>query len=151
MSNSSWPPGLQHIRLPCPSPSSWVCSDSSSLSWWCYLTISSSAALFFCFQSFPASGSFPISPLFASGGQSIGVSALAPVLPMNIQGWFPLGLTFFSVHGTLMSLLQHHIWKYQFFGAQPSLWWNSHIRTWLLEKPITLICGICQQGDVSDS
>ena len=66
---------------------------SSSLSWWCYLTISSSAALFFCFQSFPASGSFPISRLFASGGQSIGVSALASVLPVNIQGWFPLELT----------------------------------------------------------
>ena len=79
------PHGLQHARAPCPSPSPKVCSNSCLLSCWCHLTISSSATLFsFCFQSFPASGSFPVSHLFASGGQSIGASASASVLPMNI-------------------------------------------------------------------
>ena len=88
------PHGLEHTRLPCPSLSPGVCSDSYPLSQWCYLTISSSAALFsFCLQSFPASGSFPMSRVFTSGGQNIGASASASVLPMNIQGWFPLGLT----------------------------------------------------------
>ena len=85
---------LQHARLPCPPLSSGVCSDSCPLSWWCCPTISSSSALFsFCPQSFPASGSFPMSQFFASGGQSIGASASASVLPMNIRGRFPLGLT----------------------------------------------------------
>ena len=91
MSNSFWPHGLQHARLPCPSPTAGACSNSCPLSWWCYLTISSSAALFSCLQSFPASGSFAMSWLFPSGGQSLGTSA--SVLPMNIQDWFPLGLT----------------------------------------------------------
>ena len=86
--------GLQYIRLPCTSLSPGVCSNSCLLSWWCYLTISSSATLFsFCFQFLPASGSFPMSQLFASDGQSIGSSASAKVLSMNIQVWFPLGLT----------------------------------------------------------
>ena len=84
--------GLQHARLPCPSLSPRLCSNSCSLSWWCCLTISSSVTLFSsCLQSFPPSGSFLMSWLIASGGQSIG--ALAAVLPVNIQGWFPLGLT----------------------------------------------------------
>ena len=91
-SDALWPCGLQPASLPCPSLSPGVCSDSRPLSWWCYLTILSSAALFsFCLQSFQASGSFPMSRLFASGGQSIGTSA--SVLPMNIQDWFCLGLT----------------------------------------------------------
>ena len=86
--------GLEHTRLPCPSLSPGVCSNSCPMSWWCYLTISSSVAGFsFCLQSFPASGSFPVSQLFESGGQSIRASASATVLPMNIQGWFPLELT----------------------------------------------------------
>ena len=95
MSDSSWPHGLQHAGPPDPSLSPRVCSNSCRLSrHWCYLTISSSATLFsFCLQSFLASRSLPMSWLFASGGQSIGTSASAPVLPMNIQGWFPLGLT----------------------------------------------------------
>ena len=92
----------------------------------------------FCLQSFSASGSFPVSLFFASGGQSIGVSASALVLPMNMWDWFPLGLT------GLISLLSKGlsrvfsnttVQKHQFFGTQPSLWSNSHIRTWLLEKP----------------
>ena len=102
--------GLQHIRLSCPSPSPRVCP--SSLHWWCHPTISSSVAVFsFCLQSFPAPGAFPMSQLFASGGQSIGV--LASVLPMSIQGWFPLrltGLIFFLSKG-LSRVLQHHSLK----------------------------------------
>ena len=93
MSDSLRPRGLLHARLPCPSLSPGVCSNSGSLSWWCHPTISSSVALFSsCHQSFPASLSFPMSQLLASGGQSIGVSASATVFPMNSQGWFPLGL-----------------------------------------------------------
>ena len=87
-----WPRGLQHARLPCPSPTPGACSDSCPSSWWCHPTISSSVIPFSsCLQSLPESGSFPRSQFFASGGQSTGTSA--SVLPMNIQDWFPLGLT----------------------------------------------------------
>ena len=111
MSNSLQPQGLQHARLPCPSPSAKSCSNSCPLSQWCHPTISSISVVPFssCLQSFPASGSFLMSRLFASNGQSIGAST--SVLPMNIQDWFPLGLNgliSFAVHGTLKSLLQHH-------------------------------------------
>ena len=89
-----WPHGLQHTRLPCPSPSPRACSNSCPLSQWCHPTISSSVVLFSsCLQSFPASGSFLMSRLFVSGGQSIGVSTSASDHPKNSQGWFPLGLT----------------------------------------------------------
>ena len=92
VSDSLWPHGLQHVRLPCPSPIPGACSNSCPLSWWCHLTISSNVIPFSsCLQSFPASESFPGSWLFTSHGQSIGVSASASVLPKNIQGWFPLG------------------------------------------------------------
>ena len=85
--------GLQHARLPCPLPSPGVCANSCLLNWWCHPIISSSVVPFSsCVQSFPASRSFPMSQLFASGGQRIRASASASVLPMNIQGWFPLGL-----------------------------------------------------------
>ena len=111
-----------------------------SLSWWCHPTISSSASLFSsCPKSFPASGSFPMSRLFTSGGQSIGASASTSVLPMNIQGWFPLGLTgLISLlsRGLSTVLSSTTIWKHQFFGTQPSLWSNSHIHTWLPERPV---------------
>ena len=104
MSHSSWPHRLQYARLPCPSPTPGVYSNSCPLSWWCHptislsqryhLTISSSVIPFSsCPQSSPVSGSFPMSQLFLSGGQSIGASASSSVLPMTIQGWFPLGLT----------------------------------------------------------
>ena len=93
MSNSFRHHGLQHTRLPCPSPSTIVCSNSCPLNWWCHPTISSSVIPFSsCLQSFPASGSFPICQLFASGDQSTGAAASASGLPVNIQGWFPLGL-----------------------------------------------------------
>ena len=100
---------LQHTRLLCPSLSSGVCSDSCPLSQWCHPTVSSSAVPFyFCLQSFPASGSFPMSWLFASGGRNIGASASASVLPMNIQDWFPLGWTGLISLQSKESLLQHH-------------------------------------------
>ena len=111
MSNSLWPYGLQHNRLPCPSLSPGVCSNSCPWSRWCPPTISSSIALFsFCPQFFLASGSCPMSQLFASGGQSIVASASASVLPTNIQDWFSLGLIslIFLPQGILNSLLQHH-------------------------------------------
>ena len=94
MSDSLWPHGLHHARLPCPSLSPRVCSNSCPLNCWCHPTISSSVVPFSsCFLSFPASRTFPVSQLFASGGQNIGASASASVLPMNTQGWFPLGWT----------------------------------------------------------
>ena len=124
MSDSLRPHGLQHTRLPYPSLSSGVCSNSCPLSRWCHPTISSSVTPFFsCLQSFPASGSFPMSWLFASGSQSIGASALALVLPMNIQVWFPWELTgLISLQSKGLSILfsSTTIWKHQYFGAQPS-------------------------------
>ena len=94
MSDSLRPHGLQHARLPCPSPTPGACSNSCPSSQWCHPTISSSGVPFSsCLQSFPASGSFPVSQLFTSGGQSIGVSASASILPVHIHDWFPIGLT----------------------------------------------------------
>ena len=132
------PYGLQHARLPCPSLFPGVCENSSPLSWWCHLIISSSVTLFSHPQSFPASGSFPVSQLFTSGGQSMGASTSASALPMNIQDWFPLGLTdLISLLSKGLSWIVYSttVWKHQFLGTQPSLWSNSHIHTWLLEKP----------------
>ena len=149
VSNSLQPHGLQHTRLPCPSLSPRVCSNSCPLSWWCHPTILTSLVPFSSFpQPFPASGSFPMSWFFASGGQSIGVSASASVLPMNIQDSFPLGLT------ALISCCPRicfsiTIWKHQFFGTQPSLWSNSHIHTWILEKPQLWHMDFYWQSDVS--
>ena len=111
MFDSLWPHGLQHVRLPCPSPSPGVWSNSCTLSQWCHPTISSSVIPFSsCLQSFPASGSFPMSSLFASGGQSTGVSASTSVLPINTQGWFRLGwIGWISLQSKgPSSLLQHH-------------------------------------------
>ena len=134
--------GLQYDRLPCPLPSSRACSNSCALSRWCHPTISFSVVPFSsCLQSFPASGSFPMSRLFASGDQNIRASALASVLPMNIQDWFPLALTgLISLQSKGLSRVFSNttVWKHQFFFisfAQLSLWSNSHIHTWLLEKP----------------
>ena len=115
-----------------------VCSNSCPLSQWCYLTISSSAAPFsFCLQPLPASGSFPVSQFFPSGSESIGASASALVLPVNIHGWFPLGLTDWICllsKGLSKVFSSTTIWKHQLFSVQPSLWSSSHIHTWVLEK-----------------
>ena len=123
----------------CPPLSPGVYPSSCLLDLWCHPTISSSVAPFsFCLPSFPPSGSFPMSQLFASGGQSTGASASASVLPVNIQGWFPSGLTgliFLQSKGLSRVFSNTTVWKHQFFGAQPSLWSNSHMHTWLLEKP----------------
>ena len=132
------PHGLQHASLPCPSLSPEVDSNSCPLSQWCYINILSSAALFFCLQAFLAPGSFPMNWLIASGGQSNGASASASVLPMNIQGWFPLGLTgltSFQSKRPSRVFSNTPVQKHQFFGAQASLWSNSYIHTWPLEKP----------------
>ena len=123
MSDSLQPRGLQHTRLPCPSPSPRACSDSCPLSRWCHPTILSFVIPFSCLQSFPASGSFLMNWLFTLGGQSIGASA--SVLPMNIEAWFPLGLTgLISLQSKRLSksLLQHHSSKLQFFSTQPSFY-----------------------------
>ena len=124
--------------LPCPSPTPEVYSDSCLLSRWCHPTISSSViSLSSCLQSFPVSGSFQMSQLVASGGHSIGISASASVLPMNIQDWFPLGWdSWISLQSKGLSRVFSNttVQKHQFFGAQLSLWPTSHIHTWLLEK-----------------
>ena len=132
--------GLQHARPPCSWLSPRVCWSSCSLNQWCYPTISSSATLFsFRLQSFPASGSFPMSQLFSSGGQSIGVSASASVLLMNTQDWSPLGWTgWISLQSKGLSRVfsSTTFQKHQFFSTQPYLWSNTHIRMWLLERPL---------------
>ena len=153
VSNSLWRHGLQHSRLSCPSLSSKVCLISWPLSWWCHPAISSSVSPFSsCLQSFLASGSFLMSQLFTSGGRSIGASALASVLPMNIQGWFSLGLT------GLISLLSKGlsrvfssttVQEFKFFGAQPCYgptltsvhdYWKNHSFDYT---------DLCWQSDVS--
>ena len=136
---SLWTHELQHTRLLSPPLSPGICSDSCPLNWWCHLTISSSAASFsFCLPSFPASGSFPMSWLFASGGQSIRGFSFS-ISPSNgYSCWFPVGLTGLNSlqsKGLTRVFSSTTIWKHQFFGAQPSLWSSSHIRTWLVETP----------------
>ena len=142
MSDSLQPHGLQHVRLPCPPLSSGVCSDSCPLSRWCYLTTSFCATPFsFCLRSFLASGSFPVSWIFASDGQSVEDSASESVPLMNIQGWFSLELTgLISLQSKGLSGIfsSATIWKHQFFGTHASLWFTSHVCTWLLGKPIAL-------------
>ena len=139
MCDSLWPHGLQHARFPCPPSTPRACSNSCPSCWWCHPTILSSVVPFSsCLQSFPASGSFPMNQFFESGGQSIGVSVSASFLPMNIQDWFPLGLTgLISWQSKCLSRVFSNttVQKHQFFSVQLSLWSNLHIHTWLLEKP----------------
>ena len=139
VSDSLQPHELQHARPPCPSQTPGVYSDPCPSSWWCHLAISSSVVPFsFCPQSLPASGSFPMSQLFTWGGQSIGVSASASVLPMNTQDWSPSGWTqWISLESKGLSRVFSNttVQKHQFFGAQLSSQSNSHIHTWPLEKP----------------
>ena len=133
-----WPHGLQHARPPCPSPTPRACSDSCPLSWWCHPTISSSVVSSSYLQSSPASESFQMSQFFSSGGQSIGVSTSTSVLPMNIQDWFPLGLTgLISLQSKGLSRVFSNttVQKHQFFSTPLSLYSNSHIHTWRPEKP----------------
>ena len=124
-SDSLWPHGLQQARLPCPSPTLGAYSNSCPSRQWCHPTISSSVVPFsLCFSSFPASGSFPISQFFASDDQSTGVSASTSVLQMNIQDWFPLGLTgWVSLQSKGLSRVfsTSTVQKHQFFGARLSL------------------------------
>ena len=129
-----WCHGLQHTRPPCPPLTPRVDSNSSALSWWSHPISSSIVPFFSCLQSFPASGSFPMGQLFASGNQSIEISDSASVLPMNIQGGFPLPLTgWISVQFKGLSRVFSNttVEKHQLFGAQLPLWSNTHIHTWL--------------------
>ena len=129
----------QHPRPPCPSPSPGAHPNSCPSSRWCHPAVSSSVVPFSsCPQSLPASSCFPMSQLFASGGQSIGVSASASVLPVNTQDWSPLGQTgWISLRSKGLSRVFSNttVQKHQFFGAQLSSQSNSHIHTWPLEKP----------------
>ena len=139
VSSSLQPYGLQHTRLPCPSPTPGAFSNSPPSSWWCHPTISSSIIPFSsCLQSFPTSGSFLRSQFFTSGGQSIGVLASASVLPMNIQNWFLLrltGLISLQSKGFSRVFSNTTVRKHKFFGIHLSLYSNYHIHTWLLAKP----------------
>ena len=145
MSNSLWCQGLQHARPLCPSPSPKYCPSSCSLHQWCHPAISFTDTLFsFCPQSFPASGTFPMSQLFASDDETAGVSGSASVLPVNIRGWSPLRLT------GLISLLCKGlsgvvsgttIWRHQFFSILPSLQSSSHNHTWPQGRPQPCLYG----------
>ena len=139
MSDSLWPHESQHTRPPCPSPTPGVYLNPSPSSQWCHPAISSSVIPFSsCPQSLPSSGAFPVSQLFTWGGQSIAVSALTSVLPVNTQDWSPLGWTsWISLQSKGLSRVfsSTTVQKHQFFGAQPSSQSSFHIHTWPLEKP----------------
>ena len=152
MSDSLWPHGLQHTRPPCPSPTPGVHSNSCALSQWCHPTITSSLVPFSsCLQSFPASGSFQMSQFFASGGQSIGVSASTLVLPMNIQDWFPLGWTgWISLLSKGLSTVfsnatvqKHQCFGTQFFIVQLSHPYMTTGKTIALKKDRPLLAKLC--------
>ena len=153
MSNSLRPRGLQHTRLPCPSPTPRAYLNSFPWSQWCQTTIPSSVISFSSHpQSFPASGSFQMSQFFALSGQSIGLLALELVLPMNIKEWFPLGLTgWISLQSKGLSRVfsSTTLWKHQFFSAQPSLWSNSR-HLYMTNHSFDHL-DLCWQSDVSAS
>ena len=139
VSNSLWPHESQHARPPCPPSTPGLHSDLRPSNQWCHPAISSSVLPFSSWpQSLPASKSFLMSQLFAWGGQSTGVSALASVLPKKSQGWSPLEWTgWISLQSKWLSRVISNttVQRHQFFGVQPSSQSNSHIHTWLLEKP----------------
>ena len=153
MSNSLRPHELQHARPLCPSPTLGVYSNSCPLSWWCHPAISSSVIPFSSWpQSLPASESFLVSQLFTWGGQSIGVSALASVLPNNTRDWSPLEWTgWISLQSKGLSRVFSNttLQKHQFFGAQLSSQSNFHIHTWPLEKPKPWLDELCWQSNIS--
>ena len=144
MFNSLWPHGLRYTRLLCSLLSHGVCPDSCPLSSWCHSTISSSVVPFSsCPQSFPASGSFPVNQLFSSGGKSIGASASASVLPMSIQGWFPLGLT------SLISLLSKRFLRvFSSTTVQKHCLWCSAFFMVQLSRPYMTVSGINSQNNI---
>ena len=134
VSDSLRPHGLQHARLPCPSPSPGVCSDSCPLSLWCHFIL----CHLFLPSIFPSIRVFSNESVLHISGQSVGASALASALPMNIQGWFPLGwIRWISLQSKEISRAFSNtaVQRHQFFGPQPYLWSSSHICTWLLVKP----------------
>ena len=139
LSDSLWPHGLQHTRPPCPSPTPGAYSNSCPLSQWCHPTISPSVIPFSsCLQSFPAPGYFPMSQFFTSGSWSYGASPSSSVLPVTIQDWFLLrltGLISLQPKGLSRVFSNTTVQKHHFFSTEPSLWSNSHIHTWPLEKP----------------
>ena len=153
VSDSLRPHESQYARPPCPSPTPWVYSNSYPSSWWCHLTISSSVVPFSsCPQSLPASGSFPMSQIFAWGGQSMGVSGSASVLPLNTQDWSPLGWTdWISLQPKGLSRVfsNNTVQKHQFFSSQLSSQSNSHIHTWSLENHSLDQTDLCWQSNVS--
>ena len=146
MSSSLWPQGAAAHQASLSFTISWSLLRLKSIEWWCHPAISSSVVPFSCCpQSFPASGPFPMSQLFTSGGQSIKSSASASALPKNIQDWIPLGLAgLISLlpKGFSRVLSSTTVQKHQFFGTRPSLWSNSYIHTWLLEKPQLWLHGL---------
>ena len=150
MSNSLRPHGLQHARPPCPSPTPRVYSNSRPLSQWCHPTISSSVIPFYsCLQSFPASGSFQMSQFFASGGQSIGASASASVLPMNIQDWFPLGWKYIHISiWKLSHLFFPYIWIIRF--SKTFKWMHNH-RTLLVASDRNTLLKLTLKMEYMDS
>ena len=136
VSDSLWPHGLQHSRSPCSWLSAEVCLSSYPLHWWCYPAISSSDALFFCPQSFPASRTFPRSWLFTSGNQNTGASASALVLSMSVWG-FSLKIDWFdllAVQRALRIFSSTTLWRHEFFSPLPSLQSSSHNRMCPLES-----------------
>ena len=149
MSDSLRPHEPQHASPPCPSPAPGSPPKPMSIESVCHPTISS-VVPFSCSQSFPASGSLPKSRLFASGGQNIGASA--SILPMNNQDWFPLELTgWISLQSKGLSRVfsSATVWKHQFFSTQPSLWFNSHVRTWLGKNHSFDYMDLCWQSDMN--
>ena len=153
VNDSSRPHESQHTRPPCPSPTTRAYPNSRPSSRWCHPPISFSVIPFSsCPQSLPASESFPMSQLFAWGGQSIGVSASASVLPMSTQDWYSsewTGWISLQSKGLSRVFSSTTVQKHQFFGAQPSSQSNSHIHTWPLEKPQPWLDGLCWQSNVS--
>ena len=152
MSDSLQPRGLQHARSPCPSPAPRAYSNSCPLCSWCHPTILFSVIPFSpCLQYSQALASFPMSLFFISGGQSIGASASTSVLPMNIQGWFPLGLTGLILLSKGLSRVFSNttVWKHQFFHAWASLWFNSHIHHNYWRNRNFDYADLCWQSDVS--
>ena len=139
ISNYLWPHGLQHTRISCPPPTPRAYSNSCPSSRWCHPAISSSVIPFSsCLQTFPASESFPVSQFFTSGGQRIGISPSASVLPMNIQDWFPLWwICWITLQSKGLSTVFSNttVQKHQFFSVQLSSLPNCHIHIWPLEKP----------------